>query len=100
LAAITRELREELGVEVLDVGMELFAVNDPGSSFRSAFLPVAIRGEPTCHEHAAVRWMRLQDMGALPLAPSDRRFVESRLRHGAEDHHEREPLINELAEEG
>jgi mutator protein MutT len=79
LAAITRELREELGVEVTNVGPEVFAIDDPGSSFRIAFLPVSVDGEPACHEHSAVSWKRLAELPDLPLAPSDRRFVEHRL---------------------
>jgi mutator protein MutT len=77
--AIGRELREELGVDVLAVGDEAFAINDPGSPFRIAFLPVTIEGEPVCHEHTALRWGRLAELAQLPLAPSDRRFVESHL---------------------
>ena len=79
LAAITRELREELGVEVTTVGPEVFSIDDPGSPFRIAFLPVSVDGEPTCHEHSAVSWKRLAELPELPLAPSDRRFVEHRL---------------------
>ena len=81
--AISRELREELGVEVLAVGSEAFAIDDPDSPFRIAFLPVAIKGEPVCHEHTALRWGHLAELAQLPLAPSDRRFVESRLERVA-----------------
>ena len=74
--AVRRELREELGVEVLDVGAELVAIGDPGSPFLIAFVPTRIAGEPTCHEHVALRWGTPCELAALPLAPSDRRFVE------------------------
>lgn len=77
--AISRELREELGVEVLAAGPEDFAIDDPGSPFRIAFLPVTIEGEPVCHEHSAIRWGALSELAQLPLAPSDRRFVDSRM---------------------
>ena len=45
---------EELGVETVDVGEELFAFEDPGSEFLIAFVPVTISGNPVCHEHTAL----------------------------------------------
>lgn len=77
--AVRRELREELGVDVLDVAPEQFAVADPGSPFLIAFVPVTIVGEPTRHEHTALAWSTLTELACLPLAPSDRRYVEWRL---------------------
>jgi mutator protein MutT len=74
--AARRELREELGVDVLDVGPEAFAIGDPDSPFHIAFVPVTIAGEPVCHEHTALLWGELGELARLPLAPSDRRFVE------------------------
>jgi mutator protein MutT len=71
-----RELHEELGVHVTSVGDEDFAIGDPGSPFLIAFVPTEIVGEPTCHEHVALRWATIDDMHALPLAPSDRRYLE------------------------
>jgi mutator protein MutT len=81
--AARRELGEELGVQVLDVGPEVFAINDPGSPFHIAFMPVTIAGAPMCHEHTALVWGDLAELARLPLAPSDRRFVESRLERAA-----------------
>lgn len=82
--AARRELREELGVEVLAVGREEFAIMDPGSPFLIAFVPVTIVGEPVCHEHTAFVWATLAELAEFPLAPSDRRFVEHCLaRRGA-----------------
>ena len=77
--AARRELREELGVEVLEVLQEELAIADPGSPFLIAFVPVTIRGEPTCHEHTALAWGTAAELAELPLAPSDRRYVEFRL---------------------
>lgn len=76
-AAVRRELNEELGVDVTDVGPEQFAIADPDSPFFIVFAPVTIVGEPTCREHIAMRWGRLEELALLPLAPSDRKFVES-----------------------
>jgi 8-oxo-dGTP pyrophosphatase MutT (NUDIX family) len=77
--AARRELHEELGVEVVDVAAEEFAITDPGSPFLIAFVPVTIAGEPTCHEHTALAWGTPAELARLPLAPSDRRYVEWRL---------------------
>ena len=77
-ASVRRELHEELGVEALSVGHEELAIGDPGSPFLIVFVPVTIGGEPTCHEHEALRWATLDELDAMPLAPSDRRYVEQR----------------------
>jgi mutator protein MutT len=76
LHAARRELREELGVEVLAAKHEEFAIVDPGSPFLIAFVPVTIAGEPVCHDHTALAWGTLAELAEFPLAPSDRRFVE------------------------
>lgn len=73
--AITRELAEELGVKVSAVGDVLFSDSDPDSPFSIAFLPVDIRGEPLCIEHAALAWVSRHRMTEYELAPSDARFV-------------------------
>jgi len=80
--AAARELHEELGVTVTGVGAELFGVEDPGSPFHIAFVPVTIDGEPACLEHSALRWASPDELRALALAPSDRRFVETVLAAG------------------
>ncbi len=81
--AAYRELREELGVQVTAVGVEEFAIADPGSAFLIAFVPVSIEGNPTCHEHIDMKWALPDSLLALPLAPSDRRYVEFRLSNNA-----------------
>jgi len=75
--ATRRELREELDIEVTAVGAPLFESQDPGSTFLIAFVPVQIVGTPTRIEHADIRWVTLAELGTLPLAPSDRQFVEA-----------------------
>lgn len=74
--AARRELFEELGVTVTDVGPEDFAIADPGSPFLIAFVPVRMKGEPICHEHSGLFWGTPAELARLPLAPSDRRYVE------------------------
>ena len=76
LDAARRELSEELGVRVLDVGDVLYSVADPGSEFVIEFVPCAIEGDPQCLEHAAIRWVARDMLPSFDLAPSDRRFVE------------------------
>jgi len=78
--AVRRELREELGVSVIDVGIQEFAVRDLDSPFLIVFAPVKIIGEPQCREHIELKWGKLRDLALLPLAPSDRRYVELRLQ--------------------
>jgi mutator protein MutT len=81
--AARRELREELALETESAGDVAFSVRDPGSVFRIEFVPVAAAGEPCALEHAALRWVTLEEALALPLAPSDRAYVEWRLRAGS-----------------
>jgi mutator protein MutT len=76
LEAARRELREELGAEVLSIGASAFAVQDPGSTFLIEFYPVGILGAPQRLEHAAIEWVAPSDLLNWPLAPSDRRFAE------------------------
>jgi len=77
-AAAQRELSEELGVNVTRAQPAEFTIMDPGSVFEIAFVPVTIEGTPTCHEHIALYWGTPEELAQLPLAPSDRRFVETR----------------------
>jgi mutator protein MutT len=74
-----RELKEELGLDVEHVGDVAFSVRDPGSPFRIEFVPVAAAGEPQPLEHDTLRWVTFAEALPLPLAPSDRRYVEWRL---------------------
>jgi 8-oxo-dGTP diphosphatase len=79
-AAARRELREELGVKVIEVGDYEFVIHDPGSLYLIMFAPVSIQGEPTCHEHIGLLWGKPSELAHLPLAPSDRRYLEFRLK--------------------
>ena len=75
-SAARRELTEELGVHVESVGEPHFSITDPDSPFLIVFVPTTITGEPTCHEHTALAWLTPTELLNLPLAPSDRRYVE------------------------
>lgn len=83
--AVRRELEEELGVGVHAVGEVEFSAADPGSLFEVVFLPVEIEGEPECREHAALTWGTPEELLALPLAPSDRKFVRCLMERATED---------------
>lgn len=76
LAAARRELREELGVDVVRVEPTLHSFDDPDSRFVINFVPTVISGTPICLEHDELQWLELSSMLNLALAPSDRRFVE------------------------
>jgi mutator protein MutT len=73
--AVERELKEELGVRVRDVGRVEFSIDDPGSHFVIEFLPVEIEGEPKCLEHASLAWVTEEELLSIDLAPSDRQFA-------------------------
>ena len=78
LAAVRRELREELDVDVVSVEPPVFQADDEGSAFSIVFVPAVITGEPRALEHERVTWADLERLLDYPLAPSDRRFVEHR----------------------
>ncbi len=72
-----RELAEELGVRVVSADAPELETRDPGSEFLIAFVPVRIEGEPKCREHSAMTWGAPETLRTLPLAPSDRRYVDA-----------------------
>jgi mutator protein MutT len=74
--AARRELREELGLELEEAAAAEFEIIDPGSTFLIAFVPVTAVGEPECKEHTAFVWATPLELMSMPLAPTDRRFVE------------------------
>ena len=76
LDAARRELAEELAVSVLAVGSTVYSIADPGSEFLIEFVPTTIDGDPKCIEHLDLKWLPLEELPSLQLAPSDRRFVD------------------------
>ena len=70
-----RELHEELGVQVTEVGRQLFSIQDPGSVFEIEFHETHITGTPTCLEHQALAWATITELSSMNLAPSDEAFV-------------------------
>jgi 8-oxo-dGTP diphosphatase len=72
-AALAREIREELGVEI-EVGEALPASAHDYGAFAIRLIPFRCTlraGEPHPHEHAAVRWCLPEEIGTLDLAAAD-----------------------------
>ena len=74
-AAAARELREELGVDVIGFGSLLYSHQEHGAPFRIEFLALEISGEPRALEHTALRWATPAELASMSLAPSDRAFA-------------------------
>ena len=88
--AAHRELREELGVYAVEIHDPALSVCDPGSAFVIHFTPVVIDGEPQCLEHVALQWLTLSELLDIPLAPSDRAFVDFLRSRVDGDQHEKD----------
>jgi 8-oxo-dGTP diphosphatase len=69
--ALIRELREELGVDVV-VGAQLGGdvALSPTTTLR-AYLVTQTGGTLHPHDHRALRWVRLGELRALPWVPAD-----------------------------
>lgn len=74
--AVRRELREELGVNLVSVGEPEFEIADPESPFFIVFIPASVEAEPRAIEHSALSWASIEALRGMPLAPSDQRYVE------------------------
>ena len=79
VAAVTRELLEEFGVETISVGKVVYECRDPGSPFRVLFLEVGVRGEVEPTEHTEIGWFEPESIPTAELAPCDARFVVEHL---------------------
>lgn len=76
LDAVTRELWEELGVKTKAIGPPVFEIRDGPAPFLIVFLNVDIEGPPLCLEHLEIGWYTREEMSALDMAPSDRKFMD------------------------
>jgi 8-oxo-dGTP diphosphatase len=76
LDAARRELKEELGVQVVAVGQPIFTRHDPDSLFVIQFVEVKVVGVPEPLEHDEIRWAAPYELLDLQLAPSDRAFSQ------------------------
>jgi 8-oxo-dGTP diphosphatase len=77
-AALAREWREELGVEVESSAPLTFASGAPDGRHVTllVFLVRSLRGEPSPLGVAEVRWTTPAEASGLPLLPADRPVVE------------------------
>ena len=76
--AIARELQEELGLKIGQVGPIIFRAEDPESSFEICFVQVLAHGIPRALEHSELTWCDRQGILRLNLAPADKQFVLER----------------------
>ncbi|WP_445166596.1 (deoxy)nucleoside triphosphate pyrophosphohydrolase [Mycolicibacterium sp. Dal123E01] len=73
--ALVRELREELGVDVV-VGERLGVdVAIAESLILRAYLVTHIGGDLHPHDHRALRWVGLDELAALEWVPADRAWL-------------------------
>jgi 8-oxo-dGTP diphosphatase len=76
--ALARELAEELGLQVDDftVGDRLgsdVALND--TTTLRAYQVRLVRGEPQPHDHQALRWVTMAELGDVDWVPADRAWL-------------------------
>ncbi|MFO0725055.1 MAG: 8-oxo-dGTP diphosphatase MutT [Myxococcota bacterium] len=77
-AALVRELREELGVEARVVApVATIEHAYPDFDLELALYAVDFRGEPRAIEVAAVRWVPVAELRALPMPPADVPLLEA-----------------------
>jgi 8-oxo-dGTP diphosphatase len=73
--AVTREVAEELGCQVKVLGaLEGRVPIKPGYEL-TAYLVQLVAGEPTPHEHDAIRWVSVRELDEVDWLPSDRPFL-------------------------
>lgn len=80
LTALVREVREELGVEISvgeRLGTDVPIVN--GDGVLRVWWARLVAGDPQALEHAEVRWLRRDQVDALPWLPSDLPVVSALL---------------------
>lgn len=69
--ALAREIHEELGVTVTvgdRVGPELVLGE---AAVMRVYLATIVSGEPTAHEHDALRWLGADELDEVPWIPAD-----------------------------
>lgn len=77
-AALKREIREEMNCNV-EVGERIETTvheYDFGIVHLTTFYCTLIEGQPTLTEHAAIRWLAVEELGALDWAAADVPAVE------------------------
>ena len=74
-AALIRELEEELGIVVKQACLAPFVFASHTYESFHLLMPLYLirrwEGEPEAREHAALKWVRPNDMGQYPMPPAD-----------------------------
>jgi 8-oxo-dGTP diphosphatase len=81
-AALVRECREELGVEIA-LGDRLGG-DVPiggGTAVLRVWLAELVSGEPVAHEHTELRWLAAAELETVPWIPADLPLVAELRRH-------------------
>jgi 8-oxo-dGTP diphosphatase len=73
--ALIRELEEELGITVKQACLAPFVFASHTYETFHLLMPLYLirrwEGEPEAREHAALKWVRPNDMGQYPMPPAD-----------------------------
>lgn len=73
--ALIRELEEELGIVVKQACLAPFVFASHTYESFHLLMPLYLirrwQGEPEAREHAALKWVRPNDMGQYPMPPAD-----------------------------
>lgn len=80
-AALVRELREELGVEVRGAERIGPAVPLAGGRELCAYLVELVSGVPRPLDHAALRWVDADELDSVDLVPADRAWIPDLREH-------------------
>ncbi len=73
--AVVREVREELGCEVVVVSSLAGRVAIKAGYELTAHVAAVVSGEPTPREHDAIRWLGPEELDEVDWLPSDRPFL-------------------------
>ena len=74
-AALIRELKEELGIDVTAACLAPFTFASHAYADFHLLMPLYVcrrwQGTPVAHEHAALKWVRARALSDYPMPPAD-----------------------------
>jgi len=74
-AALIRELKEELGIDVTAACLSPFTFASHAYEGFHLLMPLYVcrrwQGTPTAHEHQALKWVRAKQLKDYPMPPAD-----------------------------